>query len=134
LSGVKSEVIDQSALEGTVKGAVTRAVEISLQGGAKSVGAKKDEIVSNEPKNRGGRVPRALEVGKAKAPDPSLDGAHDGFMDDAIDSDFSEAELREFLSADYLETRADPAFKESLRKKLWALVSNRYGRGPSSAE
>ncbi len=94
----------------------------------------KDEIVSDEPKNRGGRVQRALEVGKAKTPAGVADDALDGVMEDVLESEFSEAELQEFLAADYLETHADPAFKESLRKKLWALVSNRYGRGPSSVE
>ncbi len=42
--------------------------------------------------------------------------------------DFTMDELREFLEADYLETRADPEFKEQLRKKLWDLVQSRLGR------
>ena len=120
---MKSEVIDQGALKGAVKSAVSGV----LQGKAAAPNATKGGIVSNEPKNRGGRVRRALEVGAEQE-------AHGGFGDDAIDMDFSEAELREFLSADYLETQADPAFKETLRKKLWSLVSDRYGRGPSSTD
>lgn len=39
--------------------------------------------------------------------------------------DFTLDELREFLEADLLDVRADPAFKERLRQRLWALVSAR---------
>ena len=46
---------------------------------------------------------------------------------DGASSDFTADELQEFLAADYLETRADNNFKESLRKKLWDLVDERYG-------
>lgn len=42
--------------------------------------------------------------------------------------DFTMDELREFLEADYLEERADPEFKEKLRKKLWDLVQSRFRR------
>ena len=42
-------------------------------------------------------------------------------MDDAA-MDFTADELREFLEADRLAVRADPAFKERLRRKLWAIV------------
>ena len=31
-------------------------------------------------------------------------------------------ELREFLEADLLDIRADPEFKERLRRKLWKIV------------
>lgn len=31
-------------------------------------------------------------------------------------------ELREFLEADLLDVRADPEFKERLRRKLWKIV------------
>lgn len=61
-------------------------------------------------------------------------GSVDPSTERAIDMDFSPEELREFISADYLETRADPAFKESLRKKLWTLVSNRRDPGPTSTD
>jgi hypothetical protein len=38
-------------------------------------------------------------------------------------------ELREFLEADQLDVRADPKFKEELRRKLWELLeSSRSGR------
>ena len=42
--------------------------------------------------------------------------------------DFTMDELREFLEADHLEERADPKFKEQLRKKLWNLVQSRFRR------
>jgi hypothetical protein len=39
------------------------------------------------------------------------------------------AELREFLETDQLDVRADPKFKEELRRKLWELLeSSRSGR------
>ena len=38
-------------------------------------------------------------------------------------------ELREFLEADQIDVRADPKFKEELRRKLWELLeSSRSGR------
>jgi len=42
-------------------------------------------------------------------------------MDDAA-VDFTTDELREFLEADRLAVRADPAFKERLRRKLWGII------------
>ena len=42
--------------------------------------------------------------------------------------DFTMDELREFLEADHLEVRADPKFKEQLRKKLWDMVQSRFRR------
>ena len=53
-------------------------------------------------------------------------------QDDAIDAKFTQAELREFLAADYVPIQADPAFKEGLRKKLWTLIQHRPGLGSSS--
>ncbi len=49
---------------------------------------------------------------------------------DAMDEswmDYTLDELREFLEADALEVRADPEFKERLRRKLWDLVLTRSG-------
>ena len=41
-------------------------------------------------------------------------------------------ELREFLSADFLDVPADPAFKAQLREKLRRLIRSRaFGYGPS---
>ncbi len=85
-------------------------------------GTLKGRVVSKEPKNRARRVPGLRESPGGE----TLDGV--------LDSEFTQAELREFLAADYLDTHADPAFRESLRKKLWDLVSNRYGRDPSSSD
>jgi len=45
-----------------------------------------------------------------------------------IAKEFSTEELREFLEGDREPTRADPAFQERLRRELWALVQQRYGR------
>lgn len=36
--------------------------------------------------------------------------------------EFTMDELREFLEGDLLDVRADPEFKERLRRKLWELV------------
>jgi hypothetical protein len=46
----------------------------------------------------------------------------DGFMDFTMD------ELREFLEADLIDVRADPEFKERLRRRLWDLVLARSSR------
>ncbi len=47
-------------------------------------------------------------------------------------SDVTLDELREFLEADGIDVKADPAFKERLRKKLWDLVLTQSGRPRSS--
>ena len=46
-----------------------------------------------------------------------------GFAEEA--TAFSLEELQEFLEADQLGVRADPEFKERLRRKLWDLVRSR---------
>ena len=48
-------------------------------------------------------------------------------MDDAA-MEITPEELREFLEADRLGVRADPAFKARLRDKLWAIVRTRSHR------
>jgi hypothetical protein len=45
-----------------------------------------------------------------------------------IASEFSTEELKEFLEGDLQPTQADPAFKERLRRELWTMVQQRYGR------
>ena len=40
-------------------------------------------------------------------------------------TDFNADELREFLEADVLDVRADPGFKERLRRALWELLQKR---------
>lgn len=82
----------------------------------------KDRLVSNERRKTGSQRSGGVDVA---ASDP---------VDGVIEADFSPAELQEFLAADYLETRADPTFKENLRKKLWTLVSNRNDPGSSSSD
>jgi hypothetical protein len=49
-------------------------------------------------------------------------------LDDSL-MDFSLDELREFLEADLVDVRADPEFKERLRRRLWDLVRDRSGPG-----
>ena len=46
-----------------------------------------------------------------------------------IAKEFTTEELEEFLEGDLTIGRADPAFQERLRRELWALVQQRYGRG-----
>jgi hypothetical protein len=48
--------------------------------------------------------------------DRERESMEDGAME------FSVEELREFLEGDYLDVRADPEFKERLRRKLWDMV------------
>ncbi len=43
-------------------------------------------------------------------------------------------ELREFLEADVLDVKADPEFKEQLRRKLWSLLQERYGDGKKDSD
>lgn len=54
-------------------------------------------------------------------------------LDDSL-MDFTLDELREFLEADLVEVRADPEFKERLRRRLWDLVRERSGRGGAGGE
>ena len=51
----------------------------------------------------------------------------DALLDDGL-MEFSLEELREFLEADMLDVRADPEFKEQLRRRLWELVQAKVGR------
>lgn len=64
---------------------------------------------------------------------PEVDGVTDSDWRDPFDgsSDVDPDELREFLSADMMPLKADPAFKESLRRKLWLVIKRRYGRQSS---
>jgi hypothetical protein len=67
-----------------------------LRGGRESSG----DAESNEPSQK-----REQEVGEGMSA-----------------ADFTDDELREFLEADQLGVRADPAFKERLRRRLWEIV------------
>ena len=51
----------------------------------------------------------------------------DAMLGDGL-MEFSLEELREFLEADMLDVRADPEFKEQLRRRLWELVQAKVGR------
>ncbi len=53
----------------------------------------------------------------------------DEMMDDAP-IEITADELREFLEADGLDVRADPTFKERLRRELWEIVRSRVRREP----
>jgi hypothetical protein len=57
-------------------------------------------------------------------------GNGDGVAPEEIASEFTTEELQEFITADYLPSDADPEFRESLRRKLWALLESE--RPPSS--
>jgi hypothetical protein len=60
-------------------------------------------------------------------------GSHrvDQRMDDGS-PEFTMDELREFLEGDSLDVRADPEFKDGLRRKLWEMMRAR--RRQSSGE
>jgi hypothetical protein len=48
--------------------------------------------------------------------------------------DVTADELREFLEADVMDVRADPAFKEGLRRRLWEFVLSRTKSGPPPSD
>ena len=54
-------------------------------------------------------------------------------MDDAL-VEITADELREFLEADALGVRADPAFKERLRRELWEIVRSWARTEPSRGD
>lgn len=49
---------------------------------------------------------------------------------EAVDEDFTADELADFLAADDLDVRADPVFRERLRRKLWHMIRSRFGDDP----
>ena len=57
-----------------------------------------------------------------------MSAKHGDIIDEGM-MDITLEELREFLEADLLDVKADPAFKEQLRKKLWDLLNAKSGRG-----
>ena len=57
----------------------------------------------------------------------------DEMMDDAL-VEVTADELREFLEADALGVRADPTFKERLRRQLWEIVRSRVRTDPSGSD
>jgi len=80
-----------------------------------------------------GRIGPVRATRKSRIPEPLAGGCAVGVesgTDVAVEEslEITLAELREFLDADRLEVRANPAFKERLRDKLWALVQARSRR------
>jgi hypothetical protein len=73
---------------------------------------------------RGGR--KSTE--KAEADEPSQKPMRD--VNEQMNAEFSDDELQEFLEGDNLDVKADPAFKERLRRKLWEIVRSRMGEDP----
>jgi hypothetical protein len=61
------------------------------------------------------------------------DKREDAAMDDGL-MDFTMDELREFLEADLVDVRADPEFKERLRRQLWDLLLARSGQRGEGGE
>lgn len=53
-------------------------------------------------------------------------------VNEEMNVEFSDDELQEFLEGDNLDVKADPAFKERLRRKLWEIVRSRMGDDPGS--
>ncbi len=46
---------------------------------------------------------------------------------DAIEREFTLAELEEFLAFDHAGVEADPEFKERLRRSLWDMLQKAHG-------
>lgn len=51
-----------------------------------------------------------------------------------LPEDVSAEELREFLEAEPPQVEADPLFRERLRRKLWAIVQERFGGESKDSE
>ena len=69
-------------------------------------------------------------TGKASRPDANRENE---MMDDAL-VEITADELREFLEADTLDVRADPAFKERLRRQLWEIVRSKLPTEPPEGD
>ena len=67
---------------------------------------------------------RQREAGKAMGSDAERDFEIVG--ESVTDTELEE--LRDFLAADLLDVPVDPAFKESLRRRLWGMVRRRAWR------
>ena len=81
----------------------------------------------NRPGSPGGRrSDRSSEHGEAKA---ELDTSREFEMMEETLMDATADELREFLEADVMDVRADPAFEEALRRRLWEFVLARKKGG-----
>jgi hypothetical protein len=58
---------------------------------------------------------------------PTSGVPEEALLPQQIAKDFEAEELREFLAPDPRLKRADPAFRERLRQRLWALVQQGNG-------
>jgi hypothetical protein len=63
-----------------------------------------------------------LTTGLRRGGNLGMSAKSEGSSMDESGMDFTVEELREFLDADRLPVKADPAFKERLRRKLWEFV------------
>ena len=77
---------------------------------------------------------------KRERPTPRQTSGRSAFWDEELEEgsdpsaeDVHADELREFLEADECEVEADPLFRERLRRRLWSIVRERFGRGPSGS-
>jgi hypothetical protein len=73
------------------------------------------------PPRKGGAL-EAIAGGRAVSAESGKDVMVEGAVEVTLE------ELREFLDGDQVEVRANPAFKERLRDRLWALVQERSRR------
>jgi hypothetical protein len=85
---------------------------------------------SNDRADRGATTRTKQRMSKEEEERVTDQPADDEPLSGELSGEVSEAELRDFLAADSLEVEADPAYREGLRRKLWTMVSDRYGRGP----
>jgi hypothetical protein len=73
---------------------------------------------------------RQREAGKARKSDAERERE---IMGEPV-TDMELEELRDFLAADLLDVPVDPAFKESLRRRLWEMVRRRTWRPPDGGD
>jgi hypothetical protein len=73
---------------------------------------------------------RQREAGKARESDAERECET---MGESV-TDMELEELRDFLAADLLDVPVDPAFKESLRRRLWEMVRRRGWRPPDGED
>lgn len=101
-----------------------------------------DEKLRAEAKLLRGRASRSLESdGRLSSPTSAGKIPSTGWSRVPPDSELSGEtvaidpdELRDFLSADGTDAKADPAFKENLREALWKIVEERYGLPDDESE
>ena len=77
---------------------------------------------------------RSAQTGEAGSPGRGptsavreLPGQGGDKMEVKVDVEADADELREFLSADWLDVKADPTFREKLRDQLWQMIRDRNG-------